>query len=60
MKQTLGDVDHQTLPKVTRTEVRIPCGDAWLYGDLALPVGCCGSVLFAHGSGSGRHSARHR
>jgi putative phosphoribosyl transferase len=41
-------------------EVRIPCGDAWLYGDLTLPPGACGVVLFVHGSGSGRHSARNR
>ena len=41
-------------------EVRIPSGDAWLYGDLALPAGFAGVVLFAHGSGSGRHSARNR
>lgn len=41
-------------------EVRIPCGAAWLHGDLALPAGHRGLVLFAHGSGSGRHSARNR
>ena len=41
-------------------EVRIPCGDAWLYGDLSLPPRFSGAVLFAHGSGSGRHSARNR
>ena len=41
-------------------EVRIPVGDTWLYGDLALPPGFDGLVLFAHGSGSGRHSARNR
>ena len=41
-------------------EVRIPSGDAWLYGDLAVPPGHRGLVLFAHGSGSGRHSARNR
>jgi putative phosphoribosyl transferase len=41
-------------------EVRIPSGDAWLYGDLALPARFAGLVLFAHGSGSGRHSARNR
>src|SRR5437868_2184698 len=41
-------------------EVRIPCGDAWLYGDLTVPAGHGGVVLFAHGSGSGRHSARNR
>jgi len=41
-------------------EVRIPCGDAWLHGDLVLPAGFIGLVLFVHGSGSGRHSARNR
>ncbi|MCG2593605.1 dienelactone hydrolase family protein [Ramlibacter sp. XY19] len=41
-------------------EVRIPAGEAWLYGDLGLPAEFIGLVLFAHGSGSGRHSARNR
>jgi pimeloyl-ACP methyl ester carboxylesterase len=41
-------------------EVRIPVGPTWLYGDLALPQAARGLVLFAHGSGSGRHSARNR
>ena len=43
-------------------EVRIPCGDAWLYGDLTLPPQATGLVLFVHGSGGsrGRHSARNR
>src|SRR5215207_8985498 len=45
---------------ITPYEVRIPSGDAWLYGDLALPPAFTGVVLFAHGSGSGRHSARNR
>jgi dienelactone hydrolase len=44
----------------TPREVRIPSGDAWLYGDLAIPRGSRGIVLFAHGSGSGRHSSRNR
>jgi dienelactone hydrolase len=41
-------------------EVRIPSGDAWLHGDLEVPRGASGTVLFAHGSGSGRHSSRNR
>ena len=41
-------------------EVRIPVGSARLYGDLGLPAQPGGLVLFAHGSGSGRHSARNR
>ena len=44
----------------SNSEVRLPSGDAWLYGDLALPEAFAGLVLFAHGSGSGRHSARNR
>lgn len=47
-------------PSIAQREVRIPSGDAWLYGDLALPAGFAGVVLFVHGSGSGRHSARNR
>ena len=41
-------------------EVPISVGDTSLYGDLALPPGFQGLMLFAHGSGSGRHSARNR
>ena len=41
-------------------EVRIPVDGTWLYGDLVSPPGFRGLVLFAHGSGSGRHSARNR
>ncbi len=44
----------------TSREVRIPAGKAWLCGDLTLAPGFTGLVLFAHGSGSGRHSARNR
>jgi dienelactone hydrolase len=42
------------------TEVRIPVGDAELVGDLVLPEHAAGLVLFAHGSGSSRHSPRNR
>lgn len=41
-------------------EVRIPVAGSWLYGDLVTPPAMSGLVLFAHGSGSGRHSARNR
>lgn len=40
--------------------VRIPVDDAELHGDLTTPGGASGVVLFAHGSGSGRHSPRNR
>ncbi|CAA9409171.1 MAG: Protein-L-isoaspartate O-methyltransferase [uncultured Ramlibacter sp.] len=41
-------------------EVRIQTGSSRLYGDLVVPEGAGGLVLFVHGSGSGRHSARNR
>jgi putative phosphoribosyl transferase len=40
--------------------VTIPGGPVTLNGDLARPVGGEGIVLFAHGSGSSRHSPRNR
>jgi pimeloyl-ACP methyl ester carboxylesterase len=40
--------------------IRIPSGDAGLDGDLALPPAARGLVVFAHGSGSSRHSPRNR
>jgi dienelactone hydrolase len=41
--------------------VRVPAGgDASLEGNLAIPQGAQGLVLFAHGSGSSRHSPRNR
>jgi pimeloyl-ACP methyl ester carboxylesterase len=40
--------------------VRIPLGQVALDGDLAVPARARGIVLFAHGSGSGRHSPRNR
>src|SRR3954464_11749864 len=40
--------------------VRIPAGEVRLHGDLVVPRGATGVVLFAHGSGSSRHSPRNR
>jgi len=40
--------------------VRITAGDVLLEGNLGVPQGAAGVVLFAHGSGSSRHSARNR
>jgi dienelactone hydrolase len=40
--------------------VRIPAGRATLEGDLNIPEGARGIVLFAHGSGSSHHSPRNR
>lgn len=46
--------------QVATHEVRLPVGHQWIFGDLSLPAQPRGLVLFAHGSGSGRHSARNR
>jgi dienelactone hydrolase len=40
--------------------VRIQAGGVSLEGDLSVPPAASGVVLFAHGSGSGRHSPRNR
>jgi putative phosphoribosyl transferase len=45
---------------VEEREVRIPAGAATLKGNLGIPKDARGVVLFAHGSGSGRHSPRNR
>jgi putative phosphoribosyl transferase len=41
-------------------EVQIPAGHAVLSGNLTTPDNAVGLVLFAHGSGSSRHSSRNR
>ncbi len=40
--------------------IRIAADDVELDGDLALPPNPIGVILFAHGTGSGRHSPRNR
>lgn len=40
--------------------VRIPAAGVILDGDLVVPANAAGVVLFAHGSGSSRHSPRNR
>ena len=41
-------------------DVQIRSGDMQLEGDLSIPDGAHGVVLFAHGSGSSRHSPRNQ
>lgn len=48
-----GDGEHGRL-------VRVPSGKATVEGDLVVPQGANGIVLFAHGSGSGRFSPRNQ
>ena len=40
--------------------MRIHCGAVALEGELAIPPGANGVVVFAHGSGSSRHSPRNQ
>src|SRR5437763_16702936 len=47
------------IPSLSR-DVRIPSGAATLEGELAVPAGATGVVLFANGSGSSRHSRRNQ
>jgi putative phosphoribosyl transferase len=47
--------------RTERPEIaRLRLGGAELEGELTVPAGACGIVLFAHGSGSSHLSARHR
>src|SRR5205823_3191787 len=42
------------------SEIRIPAGRAVLSGNLTIPENAVALVLFAHGSGSSRHSPRNQ
>ena len=46
--------------KTQARTVRISSGSVHLEGELTLPAGATGVVLFAHGSGSSRHSPRNQ
>src|SRR5215216_7246815 len=50
------------LPVLERLEaaVSIPAGAVSVEGSLAVPEESAAAVLFAHGTGSGRHSPRNR
>ncbi|HYY45875.1 MAG TPA: dienelactone hydrolase family protein [Candidatus Angelobacter sp.] len=52
-------IEHVAAPAEERP-IRIPAGDALLDGDLRVPAGATATVVFAHGSGSSRHSPRNR
>ncbi|MFF4446894.1 phosphoribosyltransferase family protein [Streptomyces sp. NPDC001502] len=52
--------DPVTRPPVRAAEVEVDAGGIVLAGDLALPEGAGAVVVFAHGSGSSRHSPRNR
>jgi putative phosphoribosyl transferase len=44
----------------SKTVVQVPAGGMLLEGNLTIPAGADGMVIFAHGSGSSRHSPRNR
>src|SRR5439155_25159700 len=53
-------MDRTPAPNDEVRSVSINAGPVSLEGDLTLPPGAHGVVLFAHGSGSSRHSPRNR
>jgi dienelactone hydrolase len=56
-------MDTRTKKQVSRAaarEVRIAAGAVTLEGEWCVPEGAVGTVLFAHGSGSSRHSPRNQ
>ncbi len=56
MKVAMKDAERLALTR----DVRIAAGRAQLEGELKIPAGAAGVVLFAHGSGSSRHSPRNQ
>ena len=53
-------MDKNRTPGTAERSVRVPVGIPTLDGDLTTRSGAAGVVLFAHGSGSSRHSPRNR
>jgi len=51
---------HDERTEIATRTVEVRAGDVTLEADLALPDGARGIVVFAHGSGSSRHSSRNR
>lgn len=56
----MGSYNGGRRSNVNERPVTIPVGNVALDGDLAVPQDAKGIVLFAHGSGSSRHSSRNR
>src|SRR5690349_16294 len=59
MKRKERPAQAPEAPALVRA-VHIPAGRAHLEGELNIPAGAPGIVLFAHGSGSSRHSPRNQ
>jgi dienelactone hydrolase len=47
-------------PRLAERQIRLPVADEAVTGDLVVPAGAAGVVVFAHGSGSSRLSSRNR
>jgi putative phosphoribosyl transferase len=56
----MAPMARNNAPNTDEREVSVPLGDYALQGNLTVPKGARGLVLFAHGSGSSRHSPRNR
>ena len=54
-----AETDRLQTGNLTRS-IRIPTGSVTLDGELAVPENAEGLVIFAHGSGSSRHSPRNQ
>ena len=53
-------MERETEHRSEERAVRVSAGPVEVEGTLGVPMGATGVVLFAHGSGSGRHSPRNR
>jgi putative phosphoribosyl transferase len=53
-------MSREAHPQPISQALRIPAWEVFLDGDLVVPAEASGLVIFAHGSGSGRHSPRNR
>jgi pimeloyl-ACP methyl ester carboxylesterase len=56
--EAVARMPHHPPPPVAVSAVEISADEVRLQGELALPAQASGVVLFAHGSGSSRHSPR--
>jgi putative phosphoribosyl transferase len=59
-EQSMTTMHTMTEQPIEHRSVQIAAGGVMLAGDLSLPQGAKGLVLFAHGSGSSRFSPRNR
>ncbi len=58
--QVVTLLERSARPAARDDEVEVRAGTVRLGGHLSVPDGAMGTVVFAHGSGSGRHSPRNR